>query len=348
MEALAAKKKKQKTQALKERNRIIVGKSGTIIGNVQVCERGKCAKLSSGQAIPFKGTIKTGPKASLRIRLAGNENVAIGPDTVVEIDEFFYDPDQSRKKRVIRIALGVFRFVSGKIARKRPSETQIKIPNGEIGIRGTDFVVRVTPSRRTQVIELFEGALALKLKGESGEILLSPGVWTIRWSADPPAPPYQVKRTLGPSAALRRRHGRANKQLPVTIDGQTRVAMAVAGLPSAAQTFARNCSRQLEMNLAKRAARFKVLGNHAWNIILDASRSFCVCLATGVHNARTMSSADKQKVWAVKDFSPKGMPKVSPVSKAGFDEVGKRCSIKYMAVMLDAMKKLGQRTPNEQ
>jgi hypothetical protein len=53
---------------------------------------------------------------------------------------------------------GIFRWVTGKVARKSPGQFRVKLPVGTIGIRGTDFEVRYEPDAPGS-IHLFSGEL---------------------------------------------------------------------------------------------------------------------------------------------------------------------------------------------
>src|SRR6185369_5607858 len=100
------------------------------------------------------------------------------------LDEFVYNPSSGAGKVTARILKGVFRFVSGAIARKRPDDMSIKTPVGVIGIRGTIGGGQV--SDNTTLLLLFgpkEGNNAgnrkgqLKFTGNNGDnqTLLQPG-----------------------------------------------------------------------------------------------------------------------------------------------------------------------------
>jgi len=61
----------------------------------------------------------------------------VGPDSNIVLDEFIYDPFTDTGKVTAQVTKGVFRFVTGKVAGKKPADMKIKIPAGTIGIRGT-------------------------------------------------------------------------------------------------------------------------------------------------------------------------------------------------------------------
>ena len=76
------------------------------------------------------------------------------------MDRFAYDPgtDSVPTKISVKIVKGLFRWVTGKVARRDPNSVQIGTPVGTIGIRGTDFEVSADPGGSGYVL-LREGEI---------------------------------------------------------------------------------------------------------------------------------------------------------------------------------------------
>ncbi|MDE2510092.1 MAG: FecR domain-containing protein, partial [Elusimicrobia bacterium] len=79
----------------------------------------------------------TGAGARMQIMLLDQTVFTIGPNSDMMLDEFVYDPKTNAGKVSAQITKGVFRFVTGKIAQRDPSDMKVKLPVGTIGIRGT-------------------------------------------------------------------------------------------------------------------------------------------------------------------------------------------------------------------
>jgi hypothetical protein len=114
----------------------------------------------------------------------------IGPNGDMVIDEFVYDPNNSRDKITARLQKGVFRWVTGEVARKNPANMKVTLPVGAIGIRGTDFEAMVAPDGSGSV-KLFSGQLEITEKKTQRTFPLNAGQM-VTFSADgifsPPAP----------------------------------------------------------------------------------------------------------------------------------------------------------------
>jgi hypothetical protein len=61
-------------------------------------------------------------------------SLSVGPNSVLMIDKYVYDPDRKVGEMTISTTRGVFRFVGGAIS--KGTEVQIKTPSATIGIRG--------------------------------------------------------------------------------------------------------------------------------------------------------------------------------------------------------------------
>ena len=71
--------------------------------------------------------------------------MSFGPDTELTVDEYLYAPGKGDLKFGASMTKGSLNVVSGVIAKLRPDAVALKTPTGTIGVRGTNFAVRVEP-----------------------------------------------------------------------------------------------------------------------------------------------------------------------------------------------------------
>lgn len=121
------------------------GVAAAVRGRVELAERpGAVGRLvKSGEPIFLGNAIKSGPASGMQIMLLDETTFTIGADSEITIDEFVYDPRTSAGKVTASVAKGVFRFVTGKVAQQDPQNMQVRLPTGNIGIRGTIALGRV-------------------------------------------------------------------------------------------------------------------------------------------------------------------------------------------------------------
>ena len=120
-----------------------VGFVKTVTGDAWVTTTGQRVKATPGTAISIGSQLKTAPSAALGITFKDNTVMSFGPDTELTVDEYLYAPAQGQLQLTTRLARGSLNYVSGVIAKLKPDAVQVKTPTDIIGVRGTQFVVRV-------------------------------------------------------------------------------------------------------------------------------------------------------------------------------------------------------------
>ncbi|MBL4720247.1 MAG: FecR domain-containing protein [Alphaproteobacteria bacterium] len=136
-------------------------------------------KVKSGESIFLGDTLASGPDSGMQIMLLDETIFTIGPNSEMSIDEFVYDPTTNAGKVVASVTKGVFRFITGKIARKRPEDMTVRLPTATIGIRGTIVAGAVRSDVADPAVErLFKSLRGLAPGAESARdfaVLLGPG-----------------------------------------------------------------------------------------------------------------------------------------------------------------------------
>jgi len=118
----------------------------------------------TGRPVYLNDKIAAGPSGRVRVILNDDTVVTIGPRGAVVVDAFVYKPDGDGTLAV-RVLEGVFRFFSGKIAKKNPKNEKVELPFCSIGINGTDFGGSV------ERVALYSGAITVS--NELGSIALT-------------------------------------------------------------------------------------------------------------------------------------------------------------------------------
>ena len=137
-------------------------------------------QVESGDPIFLGDAITSGRDSGMQVMLLDETVFSIGPNSEIAIDEFVYDPSTESGKVTASVAKGVFRFITGKIARKRPEDMTVRLPTATIGIRGTIVAgaVREAAGRDPDVDKVFNGLKGAVANGENARdfvVLLGPG-----------------------------------------------------------------------------------------------------------------------------------------------------------------------------
>ena len=122
-----------------------IGFVKTVSGDASIVSAGKSVRAQVGTPVRTGDVLKTGAKGSLGITFKDNTVMSFGPDTELTVDEYLYSPGKGDLKMQTSMTKGTLQVVSGVIAKLRPDAVTVKTPTGLIGVRGTQFLVKVEP-----------------------------------------------------------------------------------------------------------------------------------------------------------------------------------------------------------
>lgn len=115
----------------------------TVTGEASVTTAGKQVKAEVGTPIMLGSKLKTGPKSSMGVTFKDETMMSLGADSELTVDEYLYAPAQGKLKMGSKLSKGSLNYVSGVIAKLKPDAVTIATPSGSIGVRGTQFLVKV-------------------------------------------------------------------------------------------------------------------------------------------------------------------------------------------------------------
>jgi len=124
-------------------------------------------QASVGEEIQLNDTAQTA-KGRMLIKFLDEAELSLIEHTKVYIDKVYYDPDPSKSKMVMKMALGTARFASGRLGMVNKSNIDISTPTATIAVRGTDFTTTIDELGRSLVILLPD-----ENGDPSGEIIVS-------------------------------------------------------------------------------------------------------------------------------------------------------------------------------
>ena len=130
-------------------------------------ETGESIKADLNAGIISMDVIET-ENGRLKIQFVDDTQVSMTEHTVVEINEYVYDPNPSNSKMALNFAQGTARFATGKLGLVPRENIAIQTPTASIGIRGTDFTMTVDELGRSLVILLPDEDCNDKVKLEEG------------------------------------------------------------------------------------------------------------------------------------------------------------------------------------
>jgi len=127
-----------------------IGTVKTVNGEAWITTTGQRVKAQAGTALFLGSQLKTAKNASMGVTFKDNTLMSFGPDTELTVDEYLFAPNEGKLKLGARIDKGSLNYVSGIIAKLRPDAVNVKTPTGTIGVRGTQFLVKVEDTTTVQ------------------------------------------------------------------------------------------------------------------------------------------------------------------------------------------------------
>ena len=171
-------------------------------------ENGEQLTADLNASIVSMDTVET-ENSRLKIQFIDDTQVSMTEHTIVEINEYVYDPNPDNSKMALNFAQGTARFATGKLGLVPRENIAIQTPTASIGIRGTDFTMTVDELGRSLVIllpdedcndkvALEEGCLpsgSISVTNQGGTVILDEAYQAVMVSTfeTPPTTPVTIQ-----------------------------------------------------------------------------------------------------------------------------------------------------------
>jgi len=120
-----------------------VGQIKVATGQVFVDRKGESLAGRVGLVLEADDVLRTGADSSVGITMRDNSLLSAGPNSILSLERFEFDPTTSEGRFDARLQRGTLAVVSGRIAKKSPQAMTVRTPSAVLGVRGTEFVVSV-------------------------------------------------------------------------------------------------------------------------------------------------------------------------------------------------------------
>ena len=119
------------------------GQIKSLSGSVHVERDGKRLPAALGAAVRQGDTIVTGADGTVGVTFSDNTLLSAGPHSVLAIDRYRFEPVTHAGNFDASLKRGTLAVVSGKMVKQSPDAMRVRTPASIMGVRGTEFVVRV-------------------------------------------------------------------------------------------------------------------------------------------------------------------------------------------------------------
>jgi len=121
-----------------------VGQIKAATGSVFLERQGQRLPAILGMPVQESDTLVTGVDGSAGVTFAENSVLSVGPGSVLAIERYAFDSTTHNGHFDASLKKGTLAVISGKMVKQSPDAMRVRTPSSIMGVRGTEFVVKVT------------------------------------------------------------------------------------------------------------------------------------------------------------------------------------------------------------
>jgi hypothetical protein len=120
-----------------------VGQVKVVSGSVHIERDGQRLAAQPGTGVRQSDVLVTGADGSVGVTFSDNSLLSAGPGSVLAIDRYAFNSTTHAGQFDASLKRGSLAVVSGKMVKQSPEAMRVRTPSSVMGVRGTEFVVRV-------------------------------------------------------------------------------------------------------------------------------------------------------------------------------------------------------------
>ena len=122
-----------------------VGRIALLVGEAKIVDAGgRATSLRLGASVSEGDHIITGGDAIAIIVFMDEGRIALRADSELLIKQYKIDPTGANTRLEFELVRGAIRQISGQAARQQPDRYRLNTPIASIGVRGTDFLTKIS------------------------------------------------------------------------------------------------------------------------------------------------------------------------------------------------------------
>ena len=125
-----------------------VGQIKNLRGTVHVERDGQRLAAAPGMGVKQSDVLVTGADGSVGVTFLDNSLLSIGPGSALAIDRYSFDTTTHDGQFDASLKRGTLAVVSGRMVKRSPESMRVHTPSAIMGVRGTEFVVKVDEPAR--------------------------------------------------------------------------------------------------------------------------------------------------------------------------------------------------------
>jgi hypothetical protein len=120
-----------------------IGKVKIAKGQVSIERAGASLPATVGARLQPADVVTTGSDGSVGITMNDDTLLSAGANSRLSLDRYVHDPATNQGRFDMSLNRGSLAVISGRIAKQGPDAMTVRTPSAILGVRGTEFVVKV-------------------------------------------------------------------------------------------------------------------------------------------------------------------------------------------------------------
>ena len=121
-----------------------IGQVKVASGDVTVTRAGQVIPVATGTELFEGDQIVTGADSAVGMTFSDNSRMSLGPESSLTLESYSYQQGGKQDGFNARLKAGSLSAASGEIAKSRPLAMKVLMPTTVLGVKGTQFAVRVS------------------------------------------------------------------------------------------------------------------------------------------------------------------------------------------------------------
>ena len=121
-----------------------IGQVKVASGDVTIQRGGQVVPVEAGTELFEKDVVLTGANSAVGMTFTDNSRMSLGPESSLTLELYSYQKGGKQDGFNARLRAGSLTAASGDIAKSRPLAMKVLMPTTVLGVKGTEFAVRVS------------------------------------------------------------------------------------------------------------------------------------------------------------------------------------------------------------
>ena len=120
-----------------------IGRVKVSKGQVSIERAGTAMPATVGAPLQSADVVTTGSDGAVGITMNDDSLLSAGSNSRLALDRFVHDPATNQGRFNLSLNRGTLTVISGRIAKQSPEAMTVRTPAAILGVRGTEFAVKV-------------------------------------------------------------------------------------------------------------------------------------------------------------------------------------------------------------